>query len=690
MMFNQYPYINLNDLNLDYILSQIKTMMNEVTNFVSINAIKYADPIQWDITRQYEKNTVVIDPVTGTAYISVAPVPAGVALTRTEYWTVVFDLGSFVTRAAQNFTSRWESETTLTATFPTNTGDWLVWGDVLYKALTNITAGDTYVVGSNIEHFTIEDIYNTYLNTIAAILAIIGDLTDLTTSDTSSIVNAINSVVTDFDTKIGNLATLTTTDKTSVVNAINEVDTKVKKLKLVNVRDYGAVGDGVTDDYDAFIAFYTDVMTNGYTGFIPNGHYMLSHGLNFNNESLVRKVVNGSILGESMQGVIIDFTLCPLATIDNHIRFDNISNFEMGNFTLKCSGYDTQTYGRAIYMQAVDDIFVHDIDIINCSYQGVQIYHYDYLNGALCKNLHFDNVNIYGVENTAYFPGTTRRLMPFGWVIADVEDSLVENCHIENTRWYGYEFKNYCRNSWVRNCSAHNAFTVCHIGGQLAAGDTIGEIGCGFTDISAHNCVAVIHGGNCSEMVFDNVVLYNDPTFVYSDVGDYPMQAIRLTNIQKSYINAKIFNCKYGALRVDNDADSVDNVYILDYVSLIDNVGEANTAFGRFDNEGHSTLIINGHPTSQRITDSARIQNIGANTVYDRMLNMDMLPDGSFTQRIANDNKTRDVFGVMNNYTPRIQVDHNYIAGEIRFRFTDEHNVTKDVILTKDSMTFPS
>lgn len=205
MFFNQYPYLNLNDLNLDYILKAIGEMKYEVTNFVSINAIKYADPIQWSITSQYEKNTIVIDPVTGTAYISVAPVPAGVALTRPEYWTVVFDLGSFVTRAAQNFTSRWESETTATATFPSNTGEWLVWGDVLYKALTNITAGDTYVVNGNIEHFTIEDLYNAYLNTIAQILALVGNLVDLNTSDTSSIVNAINSVLSDLTTKIENL-----------------------------------------------------------------------------------------------------------------------------------------------------------------------------------------------------------------------------------------------------------------------------------------------------------------------------------------------------------------------------------------------------------------------------------------------------------------------------------------------------
>lgn len=195
MRFNEYPYLNLTDLNLDYILNAIKDIQYEVTNFVSINAIKYADPIQWNITKQYEKNTIVIDPVTGTAYISVAPVPAGVALTRPEYWAVVFDLSLFIVKAAKNFTDHYEAETTLTATFPSTAGAWLVWGDTLYKALVNITAGDTYVVGSNIEHFTIEDLYNEYLNTIAQILAMVGNLTDLTTSDKTSIVDAINELV---------------------------------------------------------------------------------------------------------------------------------------------------------------------------------------------------------------------------------------------------------------------------------------------------------------------------------------------------------------------------------------------------------------------------------------------------------------------------------------------------------------
>ena len=70
----------------------IREMQTELNNFVVTNAIKYADPIDWNITKQYEKNTVVIDANSGIAYLSVDPVPPGVAITNTDYWTVIFDL----------------------------------------------------------------------------------------------------------------------------------------------------------------------------------------------------------------------------------------------------------------------------------------------------------------------------------------------------------------------------------------------------------------------------------------------------------------------------------------------------------------------------------------------------------------------------------------------------------------------
>ena len=230
MFWNQYPYINLNDLNLDFLLKSIGEIKEEVENFVSINALKFANPIQWNITNQYEKNTIVIDPLTGTAYISVAPVPSGVALNNTDYWTVVFDLREFVIRAAKNFTSHYEEDTTLTATFNSNEGDWLVWGDVLYIATTNITVGDSYVIGGNIRTITVEEVKN-------EILQLIGDLTTLSTTAKSNLVAAINelynAIISEQGSRIngdnniiamiGVLSNLSTTAKNNLVAAINEL-----------------------------------------------------------------------------------------------------------------------------------------------------------------------------------------------------------------------------------------------------------------------------------------------------------------------------------------------------------------------------------------------------------------------------------------------------------------------------------
>ena len=221
-LFDQFPYTNFHELNLDWILRALKELEKTIEQFVSINSLKYADPIQWDITSQYEKNPIVIDPQTGTAYISIQPVPAGVALTETDYWTVVFNLKNFVVRAAKNFTTRYENDTTLTATFSSAAGEWLVWGDVLYVALVNITAGDSYVVGSNIRHITMEEVIN--------------DIKALITAEATARQNAIAVEATarqNADTTLQNAITAEATARAQADNAINEAISK-----LTNVQDW--------------------------------------------------------------------------------------------------------------------------------------------------------------------------------------------------------------------------------------------------------------------------------------------------------------------------------------------------------------------------------------------------------------------------------------------------------------------
>ena len=252
----KYPF-TINDLmNTDALAKAILILQEEVKNFVVANTIKYADPIQWNITTQYERNTVVIDPLTGTAYISVQPVPMGISLANTDYWTVVFNLSEFVTRAARNFSLNYEENTTLTATFATVKGGWLVWNDTLYVANVNITPGDQYVdeVGGNITRITME--------------SIIGNMDDLLTTHKDNMVNIINEVYTAYttlDTIIGDMASLDIPDVTSVVAALNVLYTAVNNIAEAIIEisgDIGDLDDLNTTDKTSIVAAVNEVLSD--------------------------------------------------------------------------------------------------------------------------------------------------------------------------------------------------------------------------------------------------------------------------------------------------------------------------------------------------------------------------------------------------------------------------------------------
>lgn len=212
-MFNEYPYRNLTDVNLDFFLKRIKELEINLQDFIKLNTIKYADPIDWNISKQYEANTVVINEFTGVAYLSTKPVPSGVDVTNIDYWTPIFTL-DFV-NMNKNITIRNDGNNN-NATFESSTGDWIIVGGQLYKVIQDIALHTAYVVGYNIDVYSVELFVRDYLNQV---LNLIGDLDDLTTSDKTSIVNAINEVI----ENIGNLQELETEDKTSVVNGINSV-----------------------------------------------------------------------------------------------------------------------------------------------------------------------------------------------------------------------------------------------------------------------------------------------------------------------------------------------------------------------------------------------------------------------------------------------------------------------------------
>ena len=164
---NHYSRTDFHELNQDWIIRTLYDMIDQVENFVSQNAVKYADPIDWEITSSYEKNTIVIDPVHGVAYISAHAVPRGISLSNDYYWNVIFDLSRFITLASQNFANSYEATYTLTATMPTDEDKWIVWNSLLYRAKNDIHVGDAYVVDGNIERYTVEMFFDELATLIA-------------------------------------------------------------------------------------------------------------------------------------------------------------------------------------------------------------------------------------------------------------------------------------------------------------------------------------------------------------------------------------------------------------------------------------------------------------------------------------------------------------------------------------------
>lgn len=155
-MIEYVPYTDFHSLNLDWIIATIKQMDEKLDDYRSYSTIKYADPIEWNITTQYETNTVVINS-DGTAYLSVQPVPSGIAITNTDYWTPIGNFSELWNDLKASICSI-DLGSSTTATQAITEGSLFFMQNDLYKALNDISSGSLIVDGGNAEKKTLEDV----------------------------------------------------------------------------------------------------------------------------------------------------------------------------------------------------------------------------------------------------------------------------------------------------------------------------------------------------------------------------------------------------------------------------------------------------------------------------------------------------------------------------------------------------
>lgn len=332
--FSKYPYTDFHELNIDALIKEINELKIQINNFVNLNTIKYADPIQWNITTQYEANTVVIDPISGTAYISTHPVPAGVSLSNTDYWTVVFTLD--VLSANQNITFR-NDGTNVVATFTSDTGDWLLWNSELYKVTQPIALNTAYVVGFNLQRYSVENFIDDY---VTALQNEIGDLSDLDTTAQDNIVDAINELV-------------------GIINLLTYSQYATPEL-------YGAAGDGVTDD----TAAVQSAFSQGFAVCKPGATYLITDTINLVDNTNI--IGNGATI-KVKDNVRIDNALLKGDDIKNVIIKDLIIDMNMQNMPVYTENRVTY-YNIGAYFIDSEDIDISGCKFINLYNQSIVFY----------------------------------------------------------------------------------------------------------------------------------------------------------------------------------------------------------------------------------------------------------------------------------------------------------------------------
>lgn len=291
------PYTNFHDLNLDWIIEVLNEFNTKLTNFVSLATIKYADPIQWDITSQYEANTVVVDS-NGNAYLSVKPVPSGVSLDRTEFWTKIGNFDELWADVKKAITPNDEGHSP-TATAARAVND-LVWvNGALVRVTRAMLAGDAYVPGSNCVSSSTNEVLHYLITALNEGLSAEqtaredADKQLQTAIDTekqnredadNQLQTAIEAEQTTRENADKQLQTAIEAEQTARENADNGLQNSIDQLQqdvknvldYANVKNYGAKGDGTTDDT---IAFSTAIASDKDL-FIPDGEYIITGAIN--------------------------------------------------------------------------------------------------------------------------------------------------------------------------------------------------------------------------------------------------------------------------------------------------------------------------------------------------------------------------------------------------------------------------
>lgn len=275
------PYTNFHDLNLDWIIEVLNEFNTKLSDFVSLATIKYADPIQWDITSQYESNTVVVDS-NGNAYLSVRPVPSGVSLDRTEFWTKIGNFDELWADVKKAITPKDEGHSP-TATADRAIND-LVWiNGTLVRVTKAMNAGDAYVTGSNCVSSSMNEVLQYLITAFKEGLSAEQTAREEADNQLQTAIKANETAIDNEKTNRENadtqLQTAIDNEKTARENADTQLQNSINQMQTY----ISAPQAGIKADDQSAAAQNTSTLQQlldaGHTVYFPSGTYYMSDAL---------------------------------------------------------------------------------------------------------------------------------------------------------------------------------------------------------------------------------------------------------------------------------------------------------------------------------------------------------------------------------------------------------------------------
>ncbi|MED4848181.1 peptidase G2 autoproteolytic cleavage domain-containing protein [Bacillus atrophaeus] len=423
---------------------------------------------------------------------------------------------------------------------------------------------------------------------------------DKASKDIKNVISTVDSGLTDITNTIGDISKIPASGATIVDKVLNEFI-----RRSVNVKDFGAKGDGVTDDSEAFKAAFASGKREV---FVPAGMYMVQ-GLHIPSYVRLYGVGSGSIIklhptaaGTSCVLTNSDYTngneYILIEDLDLDWNLDKKDNTITNGTNANCVGIVNSKFVRVRNVNARNP-GVHGFDVSspvwNSSIDGAEHYQpngskYVWIENCTATNygddgftthysdyIFFTNCYAYDANGSAHSKGSSNSN---GFEIDDGSKNVwLVNCYSrKNCR--GFEVKAHnrapaARNVNLINCYSENdirAFDFRHIGFHLASE----KISTSAFDINVVNCTAqhpifsdLYQGLNPRALVvsaYRNVNISNfnaigDPTYDYKNTTVISTQ-YKSRNINLNNITVAGFTTASNDIYVIGGAQKSDNVNI--------------------------------------------------------------------------------------------------------------------------------